>query len=1768
MRVSVGSGRSREALVRYFSDAYTADELRRLAAFVADDLARSLPTPPVDLMTLASALVDALDRRAAWTTAVWERMLADRPLRAAEISQLRTRSSFSDPDDPPRPYAPRTSVTLLHLSDLRLDATEQRCDAALAKLCADLDELRASRQLRPELVVVTGGLTARGAGPEFVQAERLLRGLLAHLGLDVARLVIVPGEVDISRAHCQAYFLEREGDGLAPERPYAPKWKHYFALFDRLYEPLRARVSFRPDHPWTMFACEELGVAVAGLNSTIALSHRDEDRHAWVGAAQLDYFRAELVQARERGWLRVAAVHHPPGPDELAALGGELHLLLHGRGPALEAATPNLLVMGTGADTEVVGRYQLLAISARHVARHARVLRAAEGPWTADPRAPGPDAHEVAWTNIDALDPALDAHKAALDDRLRPGAEVLVDPFVEEVRRVCEVRSARADLVIARTAAGWPLPYFELRTCHDEIIECQVVAPAPAELDAVALQRFVDAVVAPRRALSRQEQATLVLRSGRAREPLRPAAQARYVQLKTLPELQNLVDFGPYLERLRGELDEHPLYPPALYVDQRMLLEEPGHAPREVDDALHVVHQRLLERGCGTLLIGDFGVGKSFLMHRLARLLCDSPVVPILVKLGELQKTRSLDELIAQHLARYQVSWAWDSFHYMRRRGLIALLFDGFDELALRVTYDRAVDQLEVLLAAISEQARVVITSRSQHFRSREQVRQKLLERVERHGALRLGELLPFNRAQIRRFFVERLGDAAKADARVARLDVVKDLLGLSANPRMLNFIAGLGDAELEAARRRGGAITSATLYRMLVDHWLDGEIRRSTPRGAPPALTRAQCLTAVRALALRMWDRVEPRLHLDELSAEVEAALGRLDHVELDAAVHQAGSGTLLVRDADGRFAFVHQSVLEWLVADAAAEDLRARGGSPLLERRELSPLMLDFVADLAGMTATAAWVRSALAVAVEASSHLKVNALRLLQRLQVDEGSGAQLANVNLAGLDLSRANLAGADLRGADLRDSRWLAASLRGANLAGADLRDAALDGADLTDVDLTGANCSGASFMRADLSGARVEGCSLRRANLLGARVDASLWTTADTFGAARPDMVPRPALRRTMDMCHAVAWAPQGDLLAVASGDTIAIHDVEDTDPLVLLRGHRGHVLAVAFSPEGATLASTGADGWVRLWAVADGRELARLAGHSGGGRGVAFSPDGLTLASGGFDGAVQLWSVADGQLLASFTGHRGGVTCVTFAPDGLTLAASGRDGMIRLWRVADRELLDTLSSHAGIVWSVAFAPDGQELASGGSDHSVRLWRISGGRLLARLEGPKDRVNSVAYSADGRLLVATGDDRLIRVWRLDSGESIPPFQGHDNKIQCVALSPDSRLLASASLDRTVKIWRTEDGLCLTTLQGDPRWVWSVAYTHDGRSFATRGLDRPLQRWQLGDPPALAPLLPGAHNLASLALSASSADLATATQDGVVQLWRGGAAPMQPLRGHSNTVMSMDFAPDGRVLATASADHSLRLWRVADGEQLACLNVHHNWVWSVAFSPDGRLLASGSEDCTARVWQTEDLALVATYEHDSQVRCVAFSPDGALLATGGADSCVHLRRVADGELVASLTGHRDWLRSLVFSPDGRVLAAACDGPSVRMWRVADGEPLTSLEDAPDKVMSVTFSPDGRTLAAAAGTAVIFWDAATHAHRASLFACGEDGGYLVTPDGRYSSFGAGRAHIRYTVGLVRVGVDALEQALGVSLAVSPDACLAAPPQNSADPSASSQ
>jgi WD40 repeat protein len=1665
-----------------------------------------------------------------------------------------------------RRIGPDPVLTVLHLSDLRFGARHQAEDTGehlpaaedgyAARLAGRLADRVAGEHGHPvpDLIVVAGNVAEHARPSEYDMAYTFLNTLRDGFRLGQDRLVVVPGSRDVNHSKCHAYFLDREASEEEPAPPYWPKWEPFAAMFTRLNS-----IEYRMDHPWQFSLIPGLKVAIAGLNSTMAESHRPDDRFGWLGKEQTQWFAQWIEQARNNGWLRIGVLNHDPRRDaaflrdadlfnELVA--PQLNLILHGYpGGAAEFQDPVTLGMPAAGSASGAHRYQLIKI------QHDRLLVSAGEYGPERPRESSERVISVRFSQVEAVFPTGQEPGFPLADprtgTRRTGGDQDHDDLLGRMAEVCKLRLPKASIrMVPRPDQGTGyLHVAVVQTLSDGsrvAVDQYPVGACEGDATDEQVERFVAAIGSRYLMGGGPVSYKLVYDGPPAAPQVRERALRRRVELLSFAEYQLGYDLRPYAQRQAERLGRDSAYAPGLYVPQRYTeiggYGSPDPAPIQ-EDLLDRLRGWLAEPdGHLVVVLGPFGHGKTFLLRELTRRMYEEgdPVVPVLVHLRDLEKAHDLNQLVAAQLTaggERRIDLAM--FRYLLAEGRVALLFDGFDELAVRVTYDAAARHLDTVLRAAEGRAKIVLASRDQHFLTDAEVFSALGDKLTTVAGRRLVKLADFNDRQIAAFLRNRLGGGTHATRWLDLLRNIKDLLGLSRNPRMLDFITRIQEDRLLAVRQRTEEMNAAGLYEELLNEWLQYELdRRDRPGGiAPPS--KEQFWHAVTFLALRLWGSAEEGVGLvalgetaDELAKlSAPESTAEVDQPNRDETAHTIGSGTLLVRDSEGRFTFVHTSVMEWIVARHIANKIIGQEQLTEAERREMSPLMVDFLCGLLGRERALAWAATQLADPAQAAG-LRENALLIHKHLGMDIVDG-RLAGSDLRGRDLSGQVLRRANLAGADLTEAVLVDADLSRANLNGSVLVRARLDRSRLTNADLRDADLTGASLLGADLTGARLEGARLRGAALVDAQISADFRTLAKSRGgiAAPSGALPEIQFLSRATGMRATAFGP--DVIAAGGDDgMVRLWDPAKGDQVREWTAHQDEVLSVDFAADGHWLASGGAGGSVRIWNPADGTLVREFDGHVGRVWSVRFSPDGNRLASAGGDGVVKIWNTAtgalehalvghifvvwsvdfapDGRHLASagdgqvvrvwdlengtltreWAAHSGAVLCLRFAPDA-SLASAGADGALRIWHPHTAALVREWSGHDGPVWSVAISPDGRSLASAGDDRVVRLWDLATGGRLRELVGHTDEVNSVAFAADGQYLASTGTDRVMRVWNATTGAMVRQWTGHAYEINSTGFSPDGRWLAAVGDDRMVRIWNPVTGLLERQLGAHTGRVWSMAWAPGGR-------------W-----------------------------LASAGADGLVRVWNPETGAQEhELSGHTGRVRCLRFTPDGSRLASAGDDRVIRIWDPVAGVLEREWTGHTGRVRSLSFASDGLRLASGGDDGMVRIWNHATGTQVSEWTgRIGAIWAVWFSPDRRQLAVGGTVGKVAILDSRTGSLEREWNSHTGVVSSVAFSPDGQRVVSAGTVGLVRIWDAASGTELCHMTGHVGAVWSVGFSPDGRLLVSAGADGVLrIWDSASGIQRASLLSL-NDGWAVLAPDLTYKLHGTPTGEFWYAMGLCR-------------------------------------
>jgi WD40 repeat protein len=546
---------------------------------------------------------------------------------------------------------------------------------------------------------------------------------------------------------------------------------------------------------------------------------------------------------------------------------------------------------------------------------------------------------------------------------------------------------------------------------------------------------------------------------------------------------------------------------------------------------------------------------------------------------------------------------------------------------------------------------------------------------------------------------------------------------------------------------------------------------------------------------------------------------------------------------------------------------------------------------------------------------------------------------------------------------------------------------------------------------------------------------------------------------------------------------------------------HAQEIDGLAWSPDGRRLATASKDRTVAVWDLGNGHEALRYLGHPDYVRAVAYSPDGKLVASAGGESDVRLWDPATGKDVRSLKGEGTFITCLAFSRDGKYLVAGCDDRAVRIWEVADGKLKRAIQDFRAIIQAVAFSPDGSTLAVGVGDGEVRLWQYP--KLVEDVRLPaywsqqdfSGPSYNVSFSPDGKVLARSGPDG-VKLY------NVPP--------------PGSPVRPGAPR-RTFQPPRDTTGkarqFTCTTFSRDGRALYvgcsdGLVYLYDpdnGQSLGTF-------RGHTGAVKALA-LHPGGGRG-----GVTPPLLASASADHTVRFWQlAGTSQSRDLVGHQGPVWTAFFSHDGQRLVSASADRTVKVWEAGTGRVLHTLGGARLGVTTALFSPDGKTILSAGGDKVLNLWDADTGRLRKTLEgHQGTVTCADFSGDGKIIVSGSADQKIKLRDAVTGKELRTLADQPSVVAAVAFSPDGKRVASGHIDQTVRLWDVATGKLQHSWPAHGAAVAGVAFSPDGKLLASCGADQLVkVWTLANLAAPPVIFSghTGPVSSVAFRPDSRF-------------------------------------------------------
>jgi WD40 repeat protein len=452
----------------------------------------------------------------------------------------------------------------------------------------------------------------------------------------------------------------------------------------------------------------------------------------------------------------------------------------------------------------------------------------------------------------------------------------------------------------------------------------------------------------------------------------------------------------------------------------------------------------------------------------------------------------------------------------------------------------------------------------------------------------------------------------------------------------------------------------------------------------------------------------------------------------------------------------------------------------------------------------------------------------------------------------------------------------------------------------------------------------------------------------------------------------------------------------------------------------------------------------------------IVFSHKGSALAV-AYHAGVKIFETVTG--VATFETDKPAVS-VAFSPDDDMLVCGCVDGTLRIWDVQTSDLIQSFEGHEDLTYSVMFSPCGNMIVSGGDENVVRIWDISSGQCKSVLKGHSTSVRAVCWCGTGDRVISGSGDRSVRVWDVSSQMCLMILRAHTRWVISVASSCDSSLFASGSDDRTVQVYDARSGDVLQTISTDYFVAFVQFSTHADKLLYTTG--RTATIWDLSRKEKVSTIKCDG----SFAAFSPDGTRVVSQYSGFVQIQttENEYSNSETVIRHSNDILSINFAPDGSVMASWS-DSDAKIWDTTSGDCLFTIS-SRSILQSIVFSPNSAFLAYLSlgiyADRKVHVWNvhTRSPVEVARFDLEVDFNNVALSPCGDRLVSLSSSDMI-LWDFGTGQRLAHLDVDFPipWISRITFADDGTsVFTRSVNGDEIMLrWRISPAPSLSGHGD---------------------------------------------------------------------------------------------------------------
>ena len=613
-------------------------------------------------------------------------------------------------------------------------------------------------------------------------------------------------------------------------------------------------------------------------------------------------------------------------------------------------------------------------------------------------------------------------------------------------------------------------------------------------------------------------------------------------------------------------------------------------------------------------------------------------------------------------------------------------------------------------------------------------------------------------------------------------------------------------------------------------------------------------------------------------------------------------------------------------------------------------------------------------------------------------------------------------------------------------------------------------------------------------------------------------------------------FSPIGGLMAISDQNCgISLHSSE-TGKVIRRLEARGRIWgASVFSPDGMLLATLGDK--IYIWELASGKEIWALDDKNfmSGVGAIAFSPDGKTLASGAQDKIIRLWDIATGKERLQMNGCQDEINCLSYSPDGTCLASSdGKYGQhtIHLWDPVGGNEQYSLRGHNSRIARITFSPDSKILASA-DDKTLHFWDVGTGKERFDVKAAAGGVNSLKFSPSGAIIACIGEmedhagRQCVTLWNVNTGTQIRAIKPSLAGVTWVMFSPDEKtlVLGGNRPERTdLEYWDTQSGDMLHQKEGHTNEVSKIMFSPDGARLLTHSReDQSFRAWNLTTGKRLQKI----ESWSSKFAVSSDHKLLAIFEDENFHLWDLVTGKQRfEVQVKNSFILSSAFSSDSSTLATVFADGIVRVWDVASGRESQRWMAPGSLASAISFTVDrkkiavaGYMMGIGKNERDKGMLDVWDVAAqttsTITRDLPGRISIIQFKQDGQGLACGIDLNFPFFCDIGSGKQWPAPPGDQYYFTGMELAPDCRVCAFGSEEDTILLWDVHNGKEFLRLcgtakaktskylpvlpddpafcgiKVQPDGIRCLKFSPDGRRLATChhSDGMIRIWDVAT-------------------------------------------------------------------------------